>query len=240
MLAQPLLTGRALFAAAMLGETLMMRLWLSNMNVGTVIGKGGANIKSIREKSSCRVSISEHVPHAPERMMTVTGSAQSLNTVIEMMLDAIEEAQAQHKASKAAENPEAAEAAAGEEAKETTHNLKLVMSNNQAGGIIGKAGANIKAMREESGAFIKVDASGTGGGPYDRLVIVNGTKASLIKAHLLLMFKVAPLLPLPPYLATVLSQVHEHAAAATDVGLYARALEGEARSKQRASTHKTK
>ena len=178
-------------AAAMLGETLMMRLWLSNMNVGTVIGKGGANIKSIREKSSCRVSISEHVPHAPERMMTVTGSAQSLNTVIEMMLDAIEEAQAQHKASKAAENPEAAEAAAGEEAKETTHNLKLVMSNNQAGGIIGKAGANIKAMREESGAFIKVDASGTGGGPYDRLVIVNGTKASLIKAHLLLMFKVA-------------------------------------------------
>jgi len=172
-------------AAVVPGESLTMRLWLPNVHVGTVIGKGGAKIQSIRELSACKVSISENVPGAAERLMSVTGIPQCINSATELMLDALEEAQ---------KSDPAADATV-----EMQHSLKLVMSNNQAGGIIGKGGASIKAMREESGAAIKVEAPGSGG-PQERVVVLSGTKASVVKANLLVMLKLAemPEEGLPP------------------------------------------
>jgi len=40
-------------------DSMTSRMWLSNQHAGTIIGKGGANIKQIREESATRVQIAE-------------------------------------------------------------------------------------------------------------------------------------------------------------------------------------
>jgi len=41
-------------SAAAPGETMTMRMWITNIHAGTVIGKGGGHIKSVREISGCK------------------------------------------------------------------------------------------------------------------------------------------------------------------------------------------
>ena len=89
---------------------------------------------------------------ATERLISVTGSPLGLNKAAELMLDVLEE---QSNALESAAGATAATADGVTPAQ--THTLKIMLSNNQVGGIIGKAGATVKQMREESGANIKVD-----------------------------------------------------------------------------------
>ena len=70
-----------------------------------------------------------------------------------------------------------------------THTLKIMLSNNQVGGIIGKAGATVKQMREESGANIKVDTQSAL--QNERLVSLSGAKSAVVKAHMLVVVKLA-------------------------------------------------
>ena len=101
-------------------------MWMQNNHCGTIIGKGGVNIKAIREQSDCKVQVSELAPGAAERLVTTTGSIAGINKAAELMIEVLEE--------QAAADPAAATEG------ERTHTLKLILSNNQVGGIIGKAG----------------------------------------------------------------------------------------------------
>ena len=154
-------------------------MWMQNNHCGTIIGKGGVNIKAIREQSDCKVQVSELAPGAAERLVTTTGSIAGINKAAELMIEVLEE--------QAAADPAAATEG------ERTHTLKLILSNNQVGGIIGKAGVTIKAMRDESGAVIKVDPAQTM--QNERVVSLSGTKAALVKAHMLTAEKIASMPP---------------------------------------------
>jgi len=160
-------------------ESHVIRMWMQNNHCGTIIGKGGVNIKAIREQSDCKVQVSELAPGAAERLVTTTGSIAGINKAAELMIEVLEE--------QAAADPAAATEG------ERTHTLKLILSNNQVGGIIGKAGVTIKAMRDESGAVIKVDPAQTM--QNERVVSLSGTKAALIKAHMLTAEKIASMPP---------------------------------------------
>jgi len=160
-------------------ESHVIRMWMQNNHCGTIIGKGGVNIKAIREQSDCKVQVSELAPGAAERLVTTTGSIAGINKAAELMIEVLEE--------QAAADPAAATEG------ERTHTLKLILSNNQVGGIIGKAGVVIKAMRDESGAVIKVDPAQTM--QNERVVSLSGTKAALIKAHMLTAEKIASMPP---------------------------------------------
>jgi len=160
-------------------ESHVIRMWMQNNHCGTIIGKGGVNIKAIREQSDCKVQVSELAPGAAERLVTTTGSIAGINKAAELMIEVLEE--------QAAADPAAATEG------ERTHTLKLILSNNQVGGIIGKAGVTIKAMRDESGAVIKVDPAQTM--QNERVVSLSGTKAALVKAHMLTAEKIASMPP---------------------------------------------
>ena len=67
------------------------RLLLPNKQTGTVIGKGGANIKSIREASGCQVQISENVQGATDRLITIIGDSSVINTAVARLLAIIDE-----------------------------------------------------------------------------------------------------------------------------------------------------
>ena len=157
-------------------------MWMQNNHCGTIIGKGGVNIKAIREQSDCKVQVSELAPGAAERLVTTTGSIAGINKAAELMIEVLEE--------QAAGDPAAATEG------ERTHTLKLILSNNQVGGIIGKAGVQIKSMREESGAVIKVDPAQTL--QNERIVSLSGTKTAVVKAHMLTVEKIAAMPPDDP------------------------------------------
>ena len=68
-----------------------VRMWIDNRQVGTIIGKGGVNIKAIREQSACKVSIAELVQGASERLVSTTGSPAGINKATQLMLDVLED-----------------------------------------------------------------------------------------------------------------------------------------------------
>lgn len=167
-------------APALEGESMTLRMWMSNQHAGTVIGKGGVNIKGVREQSTCKVSIADMVPGSSERLVSIIGAAMSISLAMELMLDVLEAATKDSDK----EDPASLTAEGA-----LSHSLKLVMSNNQVGGVIGKGGATIKSMREESGAAIKVESASTM--QNERLALISGSKVSCVKAVTLLASKLA-------------------------------------------------
>lgn len=54
-------------------ETIAIRSLVGTKDAGVIIGRGGKNVSDIRESSSARVTISEIIPGAYERILTVSG-----------------------------------------------------------------------------------------------------------------------------------------------------------------------
>jgi transcription antitermination factor NusA-like protein len=156
------------------------RMYMSNQHAGTIIGKGGANVKKIREQSGCKVSIAEQGPGELERVVSIIGTAPAVNHAIELIVDVLEEAYG---------DAPPTDPSLGMGGEPPPHVFKLLLTNNQVGGIIGKGGATIKQMREESGAMIKVEASGTMGN--ERVVIVTAAKTAVLVALSLIAAKLS-------------------------------------------------
>lgn len=140
------------------------RLLLPNKQTGTVIGKGGANIKSIREASGCQVQISENVQGATDRLVTIIGDSSVINTAVARLLAIIDE------------DPQASMIVDTSTPERT---LKCVLNNNEAGRIIGKGGATIKQIRTESGAQVRMDPESGA----DRIVALVGSRPAIVEEH---------------------------------------------------------
>ena len=68
---------------------LTLRLLMSGRDTGSVIGKGGSFIKTVRERSNARVNISSD-SFSTERMVTITGGINAINTAVMMMATRLE------------------------------------------------------------------------------------------------------------------------------------------------------
>lgn len=167
-------------------DAMTMRLLMPNTYAGSIIGKGGVNIKAIREESACRVMIAEAAQPGADRVVTVTGAPLAINRAVELMLEKIEAHAATAAATPAADGTVAAPAP-------PSHLLKIQLSNNQVGAVIGKGGAQIKALREESGASIKVTETPptVPYGQPERLVTISGGTSEVVRAHQLLALKLS-------------------------------------------------
>lgn len=183
-----------------------IRMWLPNNLAGTIIGKGGASIKAIRDESACRVTIAEPVQAGAERLVTIVGPPVSINRAVELMLDRIESDAARSDggggggcgssssgggaaARAVADTPGAQSngASSGGGGGGVTHSLKLCLGNHQVGAVIGKAGAQIKALREDTGATIRVETALAVTG--ERHVTVIGSRTEVQLAFHLLVLK---------------------------------------------------
>lgn len=184
-----------------------IRMWLPNNLAGTIIGKGGASIKAIRDESACRVTIAEPVQAGAERLVTIVGPPVSISRAVELMLDRIESDAARSDggggggcgssssgggaaASAVADTPGTQSNGAssgGGGGGGVTHSLKLCLGNHQVGAVIGKAGAQIKALREDTGATIRVETALAVTG--ERHVTVIGSRTEVQLAFHLLVLK---------------------------------------------------
>ena len=62
---------------------------MSGKDTGSVIGKGGSFIKSVRERSGARINISSD-SLSSERVVTITGCVSNIHTAFMMMATKLE------------------------------------------------------------------------------------------------------------------------------------------------------
>ncbi|CEI90647.1 Putative KH domain-containing protein [Rhizopus microsporus] len=112
-----------------------LRSLVSMKDAGLIIGRGGKNVSKIRESSMARVNVSDIIPSAVERILTVIGPAYAL--VAEKIIE---------------------ESALAEENQSVPPQqditIKILILSNRMGCIIGKSGSVIKSIQESSGARV--------------------------------------------------------------------------------------
>ncbi|XP_061172415.1 heterogeneous nuclear ribonucleoprotein K homolog isoform X2 [Saccostrea echinata] len=117
------------------GPKVELRFLLASKNAGAIIGKGGSNIKRLRQDYKASVTVPDST--SPERVLTI---GANLGTALDCVLDIIPKL---------------------EDYKNYRDNdfdceMRLLVHQSQAGCIIGRAGFKIKELRERTGAQIKV------------------------------------------------------------------------------------
>nr|CAH8823661.1 unnamed protein product [Trichobilharzia regenti] len=107
------------------GPKVELRFLISTKAAGVIIGKGGENIKKIREEYSVKVTIPDS--NGPERVLVLDGD---LGSIVEIFRENLEKMQSN---------------------REDAVDLRLLVHQSQAGCVIGRGGYKIKELREQSG-----------------------------------------------------------------------------------------
>ena len=146
-----------------------VRLLIPSKVAGSIIGKGGANIKKLRADNNAAVRVPD-CP-GPERVMTVEAdSEETLLAVVEQSL------------------PLMTDEAVGGGRRRDSHgasdgsiDVRMLVHQSVVGGIIGKGGSKIKEIRDLTGANIKVYQTAAPQST-DRCVSLQGTVEKLLPA----------------------------------------------------------
>lgn len=124
--------------------TATIRAIIDGKEAGSIIGKAGATINLIREKSGAKVTVSDNPaangPQFNERVLSVTGNAEAIFRAFSFICEKIRDANTQP----------------GFEAPVQVK-LRIAIPNTQAGAVIGKGGQKIKDIREATGSQMQVD-----------------------------------------------------------------------------------
>lgn len=116
---------------------LALRSLVTTKDAGIIIGKSGKNVSEIRDKSGARITISEMVPGAQERILTVSGAVDAVAKAYALVARKILD-----------------ETSAGHNSEVTATSIRMLAPHSRMGGIIGKSGSKIKEIQEASGARI--------------------------------------------------------------------------------------
>lgn len=158
-------------------KTTHLRFLLSNAEAGSVIGKGGSTINDIQSQSGARIQLSrnfEYFPGTSDRIIMVSGMVDDVLKAVELIFSKLVD--------------EFYDAEGGEVDPESK--IRLVVPNSSCGGIIGKGGAIIRSLIEDSRAGIKISPQDNYfPGLHDRLVTVTGTLRDQMRAIELILLK---------------------------------------------------
>ncbi|KAI9253466.1 hypothetical protein BDA99DRAFT_540716 [Phascolomyces articulosus] len=120
--------------------TVNIRSLVSTKDAGVIIGRGGKNVSEIREMSAARVTISDIIPGAYERILTVSGPVNSVAKAYSLVAQKI-----------LSEMPNA------DNGQEQSLTIRLLVADTRMGTLIGRGGSVIRSIQEHSHA--RVNAS---------------------------------------------------------------------------------
>jgi len=138
-----------------------VRVIVDNYEASVIIGKGGANVKQIRLDSSAFVSILKTEGSSKERVMQIKGTVEFNVTALKLIGELLIKNDQERKQT---ENPEAVV---------DTHCFKVLVHQSLAGAIIGRGGAIIKSIQEDTAAKISLSTEPLGGST-EKTVSVTG------------------------------------------------------------------
>ncbi|XP_055617935.1 RNA-binding protein Pasilla isoform X2 [Toxorhynchites rutilus septentrionalis] len=132
------------------GDNYHFKTLVPSVAAGAIIGKGGETIASLQKDAGARVKMSkahDFYPGTSERVCLISGTVEGILTVLDFIIDKIREKPDMTKALTEADAKQAAE---------RDKQVKILVPNSTAGMIIGKAGAYIKQIKEESGSYVQI------------------------------------------------------------------------------------
>ncbi|KAG6897349.1 hypothetical protein C0992_002275 [Termitomyces sp. T32_za158] len=119
-------------------DTLTLRALVSTKDAGVIIGKAGKNVADLREQTGVKAGVTKVIPGVHERVLTVTGPVDSVAKAYTLIISQLVAASS---SSPVTSSPSAIHTA-----------IRLLISHNLMGTIIGRNGLKIKAIQDGSGA----------------------------------------------------------------------------------------
>ena len=149
------------------GGEMEMRCLVPSKTAGAIIGKGGSNIKELRESFGAQIKLDSE--NAQERILRVKATIPNCGEIVVKVLGLMSEDDGRGFRGRGGRGGGGRDSGRGDQQR-----MKLLVHQSQAGGVIGTKGVKIKELREKTGAVIKVDQDCL---PYstDRAVLVCGT-----------------------------------------------------------------
>merc|ERR1719336_2032535 len=146
-----------------------LRLLVASDMVGAIIGRGGATIRAITQQSRARVDVHslrklEHSA-ALEKAITVYGQPENCTAACKRIMEVMEEERVNT-------------------GKSTEMELKVLAHNNLIGRIIGKSGATIKKIMEDTDSKITVSSiSDISSFNPERVITIKGAIPDISRAE---------------------------------------------------------
>uniref|UniRef100_A0A674AP05 Poly(rC) binding protein 4 n=1 Tax=Salmo trutta TaxID=8032 RepID=A0A674AP05_SALTR len=169
-----------------------LRLVIPASQCGSLIGKGGAKIKEIRESTGAQIQVAgDLLPNSTERGVTILGSQDSVIQCVKLICTVILESPPKGATIpyRPSPSPGALLISGNQVRKPQTHphplSIHLLFYVLQLiGSIIGRQGTKINEIRQVSGAQIKIGSQLDG--TNDRHVTITGTPVSINLAQYLI------------------------------------------------------
>ncbi|KAL8381432.1 hypothetical protein RB595_005615 [Gaeumannomyces hyphopodioides] len=117
---------------------LTVRAIVSSKEAGVIIGKGGKNVADLRNETGVKAGVSKMVQDVHDRVLTITGSCDAISKAYAVVARALLEGAPTL-------------GMGGVVQSNGTHPIKLLISHNQMGTIIGRQGLKIKHIQDVSG-----------------------------------------------------------------------------------------
>ncbi|KAM6498191.1 hypothetical protein JOM56_006139 [Amanita muscaria] len=146
-------------------KTLTLRALVSTKDAGVIIGKGGKNVAELRDRTGVKAGVSKVNPGVHERVLTVTGSIHAVAKAYTLIITQLVSA-----------NPSSPISASPPSSSHTS--IRLLISHNLMGTIIGRQGLKIKAIQDSSGARM-IAAKDMLPQSTERIVDVQGSPESI-------------------------------------------------------------
>ncbi|KAJ7070952.1 hypothetical protein C8F01DRAFT_1046703 [Mycena amicta] len=118
-------------------NTLTLRALVSTKDAGVIIGKAGKNVADLREQTGVKAGVSKVIPGVHERVLTVTGPVEGVAKAYSLIISQL-----------VATTPSSPVLSA----PASIHtSIRLLISHNLMGTVIGRNGLKIKAIQDASG-----------------------------------------------------------------------------------------
>ncbi|KAM6906919.1 RNA-binding protein Nova-1-like isoform 2-T2 [Xenentodon cancila] len=167
-----------------------LKVLIPSYAAGSIIGKGGQTIVQLQKETGATIKLSkskDFYPGTTERVCLIQGTVEALNGVHNFIAEKVREmpqsAQKQEPVSilqpQTTVNPDRVKqvrssTAGGLFTWERSADAKLIVPNSTAGLIIGKGGATVKAVMEQSGAWVQLSQKPEGINLQERVVTISG------------------------------------------------------------------
>ncbi|KDQ12846.1 hypothetical protein BOTBODRAFT_45508 [Botryobasidium botryosum FD-172 SS1] len=122
-------------------DTLTLRALVTTKEAGVIIGKAGKNVADVRDQTGVKAGVSKVIQGVHERVLSVSGSVESVAQAYQLILTQLLDT-----------NAGGVPGSPNSNSPSTHTSLRLLISHNLMGTIIGRSGLKIKAIQDASGA----------------------------------------------------------------------------------------
>ncbi|KAE9535835.1 hypothetical protein AGLY_007736, partial [Aphis glycines] len=161
-----------------------MKILIPCITAGAIIGKGGETIAQLQTETNTKIKMSktnDFYPGTTERVCIISGSSsEHIMAALTFIMERIRE---KPDASNRVQN-------SGDAIADREKQVKILIPNSTAGMIIGKAGAYIKQLKEDSGCFVQISQKAKDTTLQERCITVSGNTEGNKKVCLCILNKI--------------------------------------------------